>query len=370
MRRYAGSRRRTDYILSHSLLRLVWSFLKLAVSRPRRTLSTVALAWQTCSPGIRARVWQVAYLLEAAYLAERVNRLGIQHIHVHKSVGVATVAMLASNLADISYSLAVHGPVIFYEPQRWALTEKIHRSSFTACISAFCRSQCMALTPTGDWQRLKIIRCGVDDTFLGQPPAAVPDVSTLVCVGRYCELKAQVVLIEAVVKLRDRGVDCQLDLAGDGPLRGQLQLLIRQYNLEQQVRLLGWKNSDEIRELILNSRAMVMPSLAEGLPVAFMEAFALGRPVITTWVAGHPELVRPGRNGWLVPPGAVEPLVGAMGEALAMNVDRLTEMGRQGSRLVADFHSVETEVARLSHCIHQAVATDRSRSRGELTAEA
>jgi glycosyltransferase involved in cell wall biosynthesis len=178
------------------------------------------------------------------------------------------------------------------------------------------------------------------------------------------------VLIEAVVKLRDRGVDCQLELAGDGPLRDQLQRLIRQYDLERQVQLLGWKSSDEIRRLILNSRAMVMPSFAEGLPVVFMEAFAVGRPVITTWVAGHPELVFPGRNGWLVPPGAVEPLVEAMRDALTMSVDRLSEMGRHGSRLVADFHSVETEAARLSHCIHRSLQTDCSQWREGLGAEA
>jgi glycosyltransferase involved in cell wall biosynthesis len=355
---------RTDYILTHGPPRLVWSFLKLSFSRPGRMLATIALAWRTCAPGMKASIWQLAYLLEAAYLAERVKRLGIQHIHVHKAAGVATVVMFATSLTGIPYSMTVHGPAIFFEPGRWALAEKIHRSSFTACISAFCRSQCMAWTPTSDWERLEIIRCGVDASFLGQPPTPVPDVTSLICVGRYCEMKAQVLLIEAVAKLRDRGVDFRLNLVGDGPLRDRLQELIRRYDLAGQVQLLGWRSSEEIRRLILESRAMVLPSFAEGLPVVFMEAFALGRPVITTWVAGHPELVSPGENGWLVPAGAVEPLVEAMREALTTDVDRLTEMGRHGARLVADLHSVETEVARLSRYIGQSVERNCSQGSG------
>jgi colanic acid/amylovoran biosynthesis glycosyltransferase len=350
---------RTDYILSHGPLRLAWSFLKLCLSRPGRMLSTIALAWRTCSPGVKAKVWQVAYLLEAAYLAERAMKLGIQHIHLHIPAGVASVVMFASNLSDVPYSMMVHGPTIFYEPQRWALAEKIRRSAFTACITEFCRSQCMAWSSMDDWDRLRIIHCGLDEQFLGQPPAPVPDVPKLICIGRYCEVKAQTVLIEAVAKLRDLGVECQVNLVGDGPLRNELQDLIQHYGLERQIHLLGWKSSDEIRRLILDSRAMVMPSLAEGLPVVFMEAFALGRPVITTWVAGHPELVSPGRNGWLIAPGAIEPLVEAMREALTIDVDRLTEMAHHGASLVAERHSVKTEVARLSDCIRQSVATRR-----------
>ena len=65
--------------------------------------------------------------------------------------------------------------------------------------------------------------------------------------------------------------------------------------------------------------------------MVIMEALALGRPVISTYVAGIPELVEPGKNGWLVPAGAIEPLVDAMSQALSTDSDELERMGRAGS---------------------------------------
>ena len=95
---------------------------------------------------------------------------------------------------------------------------------------------------------------------------------------------------------------------------------------------------------ILAARALVLPSFAEGLPVVIMEAMALGRPVISTYIAAIPELVEPGRNGWLVPAGAVEPLVDAMAEALTADPTELERMGRAGAARVAELHNPATEV--------------------------
>ena len=81
----------------------------------------------------------------------------------------------------------------------------------------------------------------------------------------------------------------------------------------------------------LAARALVLPSFAEGLPGVFFEALALGRPVISTYIAAHPELIKQGVNGWLVPAGAVEPLVDAMVEALTADPARLEQMGRAGA---------------------------------------
>ena len=100
-------------------------------------------------------------------------------------------------------------------------------------------------------------------------------------------------------------------------------------------------------EELLAARALVLPSFAEGLPGVFFEALALGRPVITTYIAGHPELIEQGVNGWLVPAGAVEPLVEAMASALTLDAATLSRMGRSGARSVAERHNVYTEVAKL-----------------------
>ena len=96
------------------------------------------------------------------------------------------------------------------------------------------------------------------------------------------------------------------------------------------------------------ARALVLPSFAEGLPVVIMEALALGRPVIATSIAGVPELVEPGKNGWLVPAGAVEPLVEAMAEALTADPRELDAMGRAGAARASVQHDAAVEAAKLA----------------------
>ena len=79
-----------------------------------------------------------------------------------------------------------------------------------------------------------------------------------------------------------------------------------------------------------------------------MEALALGRPVVSSYVAGIPELVENGVNGWLVPAGSVEALTEALREVLATPVERLAAMGRAGARSVAVLHDASREAARLA----------------------
>lgn len=96
----------------------------------------------------------------------------------------------------------------------------------------------------------------------------------------------------------------------------------------------------------------------EGLPVVLMEAFALGRPVIATAISGIPELVEPGRNGWLAPAGSAERLADAMEAALRTEVTELTRMGAEGRRIVQERHDAAREAARLRDLIHR-YASDR-----------
>ena len=91
-----------------------------------------------------------------------------------------------------------------------------------------------------------------------------------------------------------------------------------------------------------------MPSFAEGLPVVIMEAMALRRPVLTTYVAGIPELVRPGENGWLFPAGAIDGLVAALDDCLAQPVEVLQHMGDAAYARVLERHSIDREASKLA----------------------
>ncbi len=346
--------RRTFYLLGAGVLRLAFAAAAALVRSPRRMAAALRLAFRTGAPGVRARVRQVAYLLEAALLAREMRRLGVTHLHNHIAEASASVALLASTIGGIPWSLTVHGPGIFFAPRLWALGEKIARSAFTACISEFCRSQCMVFAPPSAWERLKVVRCGLDPRLLAAPATPVPEEPRLVCVGRLCPEKGQLLLLEAVRRLAGEGTRVEVEIIGDGEGRPEIEAAIRRLGLGERVRLSGFLSSEQVFERIRASRALVLPSFAEGLPVVLMEALALRRPVIATRIAGVPELVEPGVSGWLVPPSSVDGLVAAMREAATAPPDALLRMGCAGAARVAERHDAAVEARKLGALFRQA----------------
>ena len=152
------------------------------------------------------------------------------------------------------------------------------------------------------------------------------------------------------------GVPFEMALAGDGPMRAIIEDKIRRHKLEGRVWITGWLSNEAVRREILTARVMVLPSFAEGLPVVLMEALALGRPVISTYVAGIPELVQDGVSGWLVPAGSVSALTEALFRALQTPTGQLEQMGRAGAARVREQHDVVQEAAKLAKLFETAGA--------------
>lgn len=352
----------TEYILEAGPLRLALAFLGCAVRNPSRMGRAIACAWRTPAPGVKGMVWQLFYLLEAAYLARRIESLGIEHVHNHLPMNSASVCMLASILSGVTWSMTVHGANNFVEPMRWALPEKIRAAEFTVFVGEFGRSQGMLLVPPSVWPKLHVVRCGLDDTFLGRPPVSIPSAPRLVFVGRLSPEKGGVLLVDAAAKLRRDGVRVELVLIGDGPSRAEIEEAVTRHALNDAVKLLGSCSSERVREEILASRALVLPSLMEGLPIVLLEAFALHRPVISTHVAGIPELVLPCESGYLVPPGAVDQLAEAMRAVVSASIEELTQMGRRGAARVAARHDAAQNVRQLEALLWEAVARRRRAS--------
>ena len=152
--------------------------------------------------------------------------------------------------------------------------------------------------------------------------AAMPAAPRFVCVGRLGEHKAQLVLVEAVHQLKEKGVHCEVVLAGDGPMRPAVEKAIRDRGLERQITITGWVSGERVKAEIAAARALILPSFSENMPVVIMEAMALGRPVISTYIAGIPELLEAGKSGWLVPSSDVDALAQAIGECCGGNPGR------------------------------------------------
>ena len=350
-----AERATTCYIVEAPKGRLIAAFLRMLSTRPRRMARSFAMAMRSCPTGIGPRTMHSIYWLEAVYLAAQLIDRGIEILHNHIAENSATVAMLASEISGVPFSMTVHGPAIFWHPARWALREKIARAAFTACISDFCRSQCMVHSDPIDWKKLQVIRCGVGREFENTAIAPPTDARRVLFVGRLCQEKAVPVLMDAIARCARAQKPYRFALIGNGPLTGSVQAFVDEHRLHDVVELLGWQSTADVVAELRASRAFVLPSLAEGLPVAIMEALAIGRPVITTAIAGIPELVRP-EHGWLVVPGSVESLVAAIDEVMEAPVERLAAMGRSGAAAVRAMHSLQHEVDKLEAGFAQVVA--------------
>ena len=182
--------------------------------------------------------------------------------------------------------------------------------------------------------------------------------------------KGQLLLIAALARLASgRPPPPRLTLVGDGEMRGEIEQSIQRHGLEHLVRITGWLSEERVRDEIRSSRALVLPSFAEGLPVVIMEALAMARPVITTHIAGIPELVRHGDNGWLTAASDINQLADAMAESLDTPAERLEEMGRSGRAAVAAAHDSPTELAKLERLFARAVAGGPAPSVKPLTGD-
>ena len=204
------------------------------------------------------------------------------------------------------------------------------------------------------WGKIHVVHCGVEPAFHDGATPALSTQPRFVCVGRLCEQKAQQLLVEAVALLARKGVDVELVLAGDGEMRGEVMAMIARHNLQERVRITGWISGEQVRQELLESRALVMASFAEGLPVVIMEAMSLRRPVLTTWITGIPELVREGESGWLYPPGSVDELVVAMERCLATPDDELLRMGERARVRVLERHDSDREAGKMVTLFRQA----------------
>jgi colanic acid/amylovoran biosynthesis glycosyltransferase len=340
-----AERAKTFYLLERKG-RLARAVLR-ALLAPARFARALAAALSLSRRSDRGLIRHLAYLAEACLVLERARAERCEHLHVHFGTNAAAVGLLTRLLGGPSWSFTAHGPDEFDAPIALSLADKVASASATIAISHFGAAQLRRWSAPEHWERIAIVRCTIGDEF-EKPAGPIPPGSrTLVSVGRLSAQKGHLLLIDAFAALVAGGEDAKLVLAGDGELRAQCEARIAQHGLGDAVTITGWLSGDEVRAWIDRSRALVLPSFAEGLPVVIMEAFALGRPVLSSFVAGIPELVEPGRSGWLVPAGDPAALTGALRQVLATPVDALERMGALGRERVLARHSTRREVERL-----------------------
>ena len=343
-----AERQLTRYVLQEGAAKLAGAVVASLFASPRRFWGALRMALGMARPSDRSLPYHLIYLLEACCISRWVQERQVQHLHAHFGTNPAEVAMLVHALCGVPYSFTVHGPDEFDRPQFARLRDKARHAAFVVGVSSYGRSQLLRWVDDDRWDRMQVVHCGLDASFLNATPVPVADVPRMVCIGRLSGQKGQLVLLQAAAVLKREGVPFQLVLAGDGEMRGVIEAAIAQLGLGQHVSITGWIDAPRVREELLAARAMVPPRFAEGPPGAVMEAIALRRPVLTTYIAGIPELVQHGRTGWLFPAGDVGALVAAMKECLAMPTSALDAMGAAARVRVRERHDAVREARKLA----------------------
>ncbi|CQR28127.1 Glycosyl transferase group 1 [Thiomonas arsenitoxydans] len=340
-------RSQTQYILQRGLRGLTGPLFKSLLRHPVGMLRALAWAGRMSRLNERGLPYHLIYLVEACQLVLWVKAAGATHIHAHFGTNSAEVVFLARLLGGPAYSFTVHGPEEFDKPLGIHLKEKIEHSDFVVAISSFCRSQLFRWVGSRHWDKVHVVRCGIETSFHGGQANRCNTGRQLVCVGRLSEQKGHLLLLEAAALLVAEGEDFSLTLAGDGELRPEIEAAINRMGLRERVVITGWIGSPEVRQHLLQARALVLSSFAEGLPVVVMEAMALSRPVIATQVAAMSELVEDEKSGWLCPAGDAAALARAMQRCLHTSAERLDAMGAYAREVVMSKHDADVEALRL-----------------------
>jgi colanic acid/amylovoran biosynthesis glycosyltransferase len=320
------------------------------VTRPRRYVATLGLALRMRPRGAKAALWQLFYFGEAVLMWHKCRRRDTRHMHAHHANVAADVALLAAFLGGPkwSWSFTMHGPTEFFAVAQLRLAQKTERARFVVCISHYARSQLMGLVGTEHWGKLRVVRCGVDlARFPVVDRSERENATRILNVGRTVPEKGQALLIEAVAELAARGLDARLTIVGGGPQLDELRGLAERLGVAESVELTGPVGQGEILAHYERADVFAMPSFAEGIPVVLMEAMATGLPVVSTHIAGIPELVSNGQSGFLVQPGRADALRDALERVLDASPDERAAMGHAGRAKVEGEFAIDRVAERL-----------------------
>lgn len=343
---------KTFYIKSTGVTRTLWIAAKTLVRRPSVFTRGLTAALRLGRWDPRATLYALFYFAEALILGDWMRSRGHRHLHIHFCGPVATVGMLASIAWGFPYSLTVHGPDEFYDVEELYLRQKIERAKFILCISDFCRSQLMRIAAPEQWDKMHVVRLGIDPcVFFPTGQEGEPEeVLEVLCVGRLVASKGQLILLRACDLMLSRGYSFRLRLVGAGPDGKHLEKFAAQKGLP--VVFEGARSHEETRQLLGRADVFALASFAEGVPVALMEAMAMEVPCVSTCIAGIPELIRDGFEGLLVPASSAEALASALQRLFDDPLLRRS-LGVAGSKRVFEQYNLPQNVRSLARVFSQ-----------------
>jgi colanic acid/amylovoran biosynthesis glycosyltransferase len=283
---------------------------------------------------------QARVLVQALHLARQVEERGLDHLHAHFMTVAAHTTYVAHLLTGVPFSVTAHAKDIYRVGVSQAIFREVAAAA-TAIVTVCDANQRYILDHllAGSPARVVRIYNGVDVESL-PPPAPVRDATLLLGVGRLVEKKGFDVLLDACAILVERGVPVSCLVLGDGEERGALEARRSALGLEDHVRFAGAVSRGEVLGWMARARVLALPCVTGGdgnrdaLPTVLIEALALGLPVVSTPIAGVPEIVDEGVSGLLVAEGDPAALADGIGSLMVEN-GRWSQIAAAGPAKVA-----------------------------------
>jgi colanic acid/amylovoran biosynthesis glycosyltransferase len=288
------------------------------------------------------RIKAMLHTLLGAYLAVLLKRTSVDHIHVHHGYFSCWIAMVAARLGGITYSVTLHGSDLLLH--KAYLDTKLNNCQFCVTVSEFNRRHILEHYLEVSPKKIFVRRMGV----VSQPESLQIAAQTpliILAVGRLHHVKNHAFLIKACGQLKRRGRSFACLIAGEGPERQPLQVLIKQLHLEHEVRLLGHLSASQLDAFYANSNLVVLTSRSEGLPLSLMEAMARRKVVLAPAITGISELVRDGRTGFLFYRGSIRSFIDKIERICGASTEFLEGIRDSAQQLISEQFDRETNLA-------------------------
>ncbi len=298
--------------------------------------------------------------LQATTLAMFATARGIQHLHAHFASNATTVALLAGRFAQTPFSFTAHARDIYHTYINGTIDNDLRRrkiagARFVITVSDYNRDHLRTVADLWARNRIRRLYNGVDLTRF-HPDSTDPPSDLFLAVGRLVEKKGFQYLINACEILQQRGCTFRCEVIGDGPQREALAQQINDADLKEKVKLVGAAPQEQLIKHMRCAAAVVLPCVVsssgdrDGLPTVLLEGMAMGLPVISTRVAGVPEIIDHKETGLLIAPenslelaNAMERVLdqptqrSAMGYAARNKAERLFDLTKNVASLVDYF---------------------------------
>jgi len=283
----------------------------------------------------------LAVLPAAVVLGARMQKEGVEHLHVHFATYPAYVAWVVGRLYGIPWSMTVHAHDIYLNQD--LLREKMDSAAFMVTNSQYNIDFLRRFHPAYPDRKLQLVRTGIDlEGFRPQVKKEQGGVPEILAVGRLDPTKGYRYLVEVMAELRRRGLETTCHVVGhitEEPYIQReyryIQDLIRKYHLEEKITFEEGIPYELLLRRYRDADLFLLPCVvdetgnSDGLPSVLVEALAQEKPVVSTRISGIPELIIPGETGWLNEPEDVQGLADSC-EEIIRHPETAARIARQG----------------------------------------